>query len=183
MKRLLSLVALSLFLTAAVSAQQVVTKENLESNHTGMLADSKNNDGKPIYYKFEYVSTDKAAYKWDDDGATRGSIKYKLHIYNDAAMNDLVISLPVKMRNLITTYYVDVVFNKKDYEDADRREKSAQMIFKKDVKWARTKFVPHAGCQREDGNWERKDRVESYEDLLQYLIQQLDSNVMWECYL
>lgn len=182
MKRIVSLMMLVLVAAVAVQAQVIVKKDYLEQNHEGVLQESKNYGGKSIYYEFVHVSTDKAAYKWDTEGATRGSVKYKLNIYKDAGKSDLLISMPVKMRNLITTYYVDVVFNKKDFAEESLREKSAQMIFKKDVKWARTKFVPHAGCQREDGNWERIDRVESYEQLLQYLIRQLDSNVDFECY-
>lgn len=182
MKRTLFLMLGLLLTTMGLQAQGIVNKEALEQNHSGMLEASKNNNGRAVYFEFVHVSTDKAAYKWDDAGATRGSIRYMLKIYRDAAKTDLILAMPVKMRNLITTYYVDVVFNKADLDDENLREKSAQMIFKKDVRWARTKFVPHMGCAWEDGNWERIDRVESFDQLLNYLVRQLDQNVKFSCY-
>ncbi len=166
----------------ATQAQTVVSKAKLEQNLSGQLDKSKNNNGRALYYDFVYLSTDEASYKWDDAGATRGSIRYRLDFFRDAARKDLLLSLPVKMRNLITSYYVDVIFTNAKFPDPSLREKGATMIFKKDVHWARTKFVPHEGCEREDGNWERIDKVESYEQLMDYLVRQLDNNVKFDCY-
>ncbi len=181
MKRLLFALVLMMSLQA-VQAQGVVSRAKLEQNTSGQLSDSKNNGGKPLYYDFVYLSTDKASYPWDDAGATRGSIRYRLDVFRDAGRRDLLISVPVKMRNLVTTYYVDAIFNKADFPDPAQRDKGATMIFKKDVRWARTKFVPHEGCAREDGVWLRIDKVESYEQLMEYYIRQLDNNVKFECY-
>lgn len=182
MIRKLFLTLLLLGGVAALQAQSVVTKEALTENHSGTVPSAVNNGGKTLYYTFAYVATDKARYKWDDAGATRGSIRYTLNLYRDAAGKDLILSLPVQMRNLLTTYYIEAAFTKDDYEDASLREKSALMVFKKDVKWARTKFVPHEGCERADGSWDRIDRVESLQQLFDYFVGQLDRNVDFSCY-
>ncbi|GEM_PF-676803 len=181
MNRILSLVIL-LASVFAGQAQGIVNKALLEQSLSGQVDKSKNNNGRTLYFEFVYLSTDAAHYKWDDGGSTRGSIRYRLDFYKDAAHRDLLLSLPVKMRNLITTYYVDAIFTNSTYEDVTQRDKGATMIFKKDVRWARTKFVPHKGCAREDGNWERIDRVESYEQLMTYFVRQLDNNVQFDCY-
>jgi hypothetical protein len=181
MKRiaLLSL-ALAAFLQA--DAQGIVSKKRLEENISGRIESSRNNNGKPLYYEFVYLETDEANYAWNDAGATRGSIRYRLDLYRDEAKKDLYLSMPVKMRNLITTYYVDIIFTNKDYPDPALRDKGATMIFKKDVRWARTKFVPHEGCRQPDSEWSRIDRVESLDQLMTYYISQLDANVRMDCY-
>lgn len=182
MNRLFALILLLATAVVTADAQGIVKKEYLEENHMGQISGAKNNGGKTLYFEFVYLKTDAASYKWDDSGATRGSIKYRLDVYSDAGKTNKIISMPVRMRNLITTYYVDVVFNKRDFADESLREKSATMIFKKDVRWARTKFVPHEGCQREGSSWERLDDAESYDQLLTYLIRQLDNNIDFSCY-
>jgi hypothetical protein len=182
MNRLFTLMLMMLIAVSVANAQSIVKKEYLEENHSGMISESKNNGGETLYYEFVFLKTEAAAYKWDDAGATRGSIKYRLDVYSDAGKANKIITMPIRMRNLITTYYVDVVFNKKDFPDESLREKSATMIFKKDVHWARTKFVPHTGCQRENSTWDRIDEVESYEQLMKYLIRQLDNNIDFSCY-
>jgi len=181
MNRIFSLVLL-LASVVTLQGQGIVSKALLEQNHTGQIAAAKNNGSRTMYFEFVYLSTDAASYKWDDGGATHGSIRYRLDVYRDAAHKDLLLSLPIKMRNLITTYYVDAIFTHATYADESQRDKGATMIFKKDVRWARTKFVPHKGCAREGGNWERIDKVESYEQLMTYFVTQLDNNVLFDCY-
>jgi hypothetical protein len=181
MKRVLFLVFLlgSLF---SVQAQGVVNRSRLTENLSGQVEQAKNNNGRAMYYEFVYVRTDEATYKWDIEGATKGSIIYRLDFYSDAAQKNLVLSLPIKMRNLLTTYYVDAIFTNSSYPDPSLREKGATLIFKKDVRWARTKFVPHEGCRREEGDWERIDKVESYDQLMNYFVRQLDANILFDCY-
>lgn len=181
MKRVIVLFLLA-FSLSTTFAQGIVSRTRLTENFSGQVEQSKNNSGRTIYYDFVYVRTDGASYKWDIEGATKGAIVYRLDIYSDAARKNLILSLPVKMRNLLTSYYVDVIFTNANYPDENLRDKGATLIFKKDVRWARTKFVPHEGCRRDDGNWERIDKVESFDQLMQYFIRQLDNNVQFSCY-
>jgi hypothetical protein len=152
------------FLPAAVKSQ-VVMKEFLLQNHEGQVDNSANNNGKPLYYKFEYTTTDHAR------------INYKLYLYKEAGKKNPWITFDVLMRNLTWTYYVDITFPK------DNTDKVAAMIFKKDLRWSRVKFSPHEGCLRVNPPvWERMNMVDDYERLMQNFIMQIDKNVDLNCY-
>ncbi|MBP9550116.1 MAG: hypothetical protein KBE86_13250 [Chitinophagales bacterium] len=151
---------------ASASQSQVVMKEFLNQNHEGMIANSKNNNGKALFYKLEYKSTDGAR------------IYYTLNFYKDASMKSLYISFPVLMRNLTWTYYLDVSMEKEGVT------KVFAMIFKKDLRWARVKFSPHADCSYLNPTiWTRYEQVDDYEKLLNNTFTQMDKNVILDCYL
>lgn len=144
---------------------QVVMKEDLTRNITGKIDKSVNNDGKPLYYKLEYKSTEGAR------------INYQLTFYKDAGMAKPVVSFPVLIRNLIWTYYLDVSMDK------DGMTKVFAMIYQKDLRWARVKYSPHTGCaNKEPITWERMNLVDNYEKLLNGTFAQLDKNVNLDCY-
>lgn len=155
-----------------VGNSQVVMKDFLTKDHTGQVDKSANNNGGALYYKFEYVSTQGAR------------INYKLHLYKDKSMKTPWMSFDVLMRNLNWTYYVDVTMSK------DGADKVAAMIFKKDLRWSRVKYSPHAGCARIDPPvWERytigaeTGTPETlFAGLLTNFIMQLDKNVDFNCY-
>lgn len=174
MKKLLNICLMVAFigLAATEAKSQVVMKEYLSMNHDGNVAKSANLDGKPLYYKFEYVSTEGAR------------INYKLHLYKDKSMSTPWMSFNVLMRNLNWTYYVDITMSK------DGADKVAALIFKKDLRWSRVKFSPHEGCARQTPPvWERYTigaETETpdvlYAGLLNNFISQLDKNVDFNCY-
>ncbi len=151
---------------------QVVMKEFLSTNHQGNVAKAANNNGKPLYYKFEYVNTEGAR------------INYKLHLYKDAGMSNPWMSFDVLMRNLNWTYYIDVSMPKGD------QVKVAALIFKKDLRWGRVKYSPHEGCNRQTPPvWDRYTIGDQkgtadvlYAGLLNNFIMQLDKNVDFNCY-
>ncbi|MEZ5013912.1 MAG: hypothetical protein R2794_06440 [Chitinophagales bacterium] len=174
MKNILKVILLAICIGAvSYSADaQVVMKEFLSENHTGKIEKSFNNGGKPLYYKFEYVSTDDMR------------IYYKLYLYKDAAMKTPWESFNVLMRNLNWQYYVDITMPK------DGADKVAALIFKKDLRWSRVKYTPHEGCSRlaipEYERYTIGDRTgtpkELYDGLLQDFLTQLDKNVDFSCY-
>ena len=149
----------------AASNAQVVMKEFLSQDHPGKVDKSMNNNGKPLYYKFQYKSTEGAR------------INYVLYIYKDAGMGTPWLTLPVLMRNLMWTYYVDITFSK------DGMDKVAAMIYKKDLRWSRVKYSPHEGCSKVTPVvWERENMVDNFDGLLNDFIMQLDKNVDLNCY-
>lgn len=151
---------------------QVVMKDFLTANHTGAIAKSVNNNNNALYYQWEYVSTEGAR------------INYKLHLYKDKNMNTPWMSFDVLMRNLNWTYYVDITMSK------GGADKVAAMIFKKDLRWSRVKYSPHAECMRINPpvyerytiGEERGSADVLFAGLLNNFLTQLDKNVDFNCY-
>ncbi len=166
MKKIFKTLLILTFIGIASAAQsQVVMKEYLNVNHEGVIANSKNNNGKPLYYKFEYKNTD------------RNRIYYTLNFYKDAGMKTPYVSFPVLMRNLTWTYYLDVSMEK------DGITKVFAMIFKKDLRWSRVKYSPHENCSYLTPTvWTRYEKVDDFEKLLNNTLTQMDKNIMLECY-
>src|SRR2546430_2450957 len=107
------------------SHAQVVMAEYLSQDHEGQVARATNNSGKPLYYKFEYKNTDNMR------------INYTLYLYKDASKKQPFLTMPVLIRNLTWTYYLDITLTKNNIS------KVAALIFKKDLRWSRFKFSPH----------------------------------------
>lgn len=152
------------FATQQVSAQ-VVMKEMLSQNHEGKIENAKNNGGKALYYRLEYKDTQGAR------------INYMLHFYKDAGMSSPWLSFPLLMRNLPRTLYMDVSMTQ------NNATKVFAMIFKKDLRWARVKYSPHAGCEGSNPIlWERINLVDDFGKLLNNTFTQMDKNVVLSCY-
>lgn len=150
--------------TQQLSAQ-VVMKEMLSQNHEGKIDNAKNNGGKPLYYRLEYK---------DIQGAR---INYTLNFYKDAGMSTPWLSFPVLMRNLQWSFYLDVSMAK------GPDTKVFAMIYKKDLRWARVKYSPHAGCEGSNPIvWERINLVDDFGKLLNNTFTQMDKNVVLSCY-
>ena len=174
MKKILNicLVVAFISLIGVEGNSQVVMKDYLTASHQGSVEKSANNNNRALFYKFEYVSTEGAR------------INYKLNLYKDKNMKTPWMSFNVLMRNLNWTYYVDITMSK------DGADKVAAMIFKKDLRWSRVKYSPHAGCIRVDPPvYERYTigaETESadvlFAGLLNNFIAQLDKNVDFNCY-
>ena len=167
MKNIYKTIALIAFIaiTPVVTNAQVIMKEFLSQNIEGKLDHSVNNGGKPLYYKFEYKSVDSMR------------IYYTLYLYKDASKSSAFLTLPVLIRNLTWTYYLDITFTK------NNTSKVAALIFKKDLRWSRVKFSPHEGCALVNPPaWERLNLVDNYPLLLNNTIMQLDKNVNFNCY-
>ncbi len=167
MKKIFKLTLLvSLVAMASVSKSQVVMSEFLSVNHEGMAANSKCNNGKPLYYKFQYDSTNNLR------------IYYTLYLYKDAAKTETILQLPVLMRNLIYTYYLDINVVAKG-----AISKVVALIYKKDLRWSRLKFSATEECSRiYPPVYDRLNNVDNFETLLQNTIMQLDKNVDFNCY-
>lgn len=167
MKKFLKPLIFIFFISASIQKidAQVVLKEYLTSNHEGKIDKSKNNGGKPLYYKMEYKNTEGAR------------INYTLNFYKDASMKTPWLSFPLLIRNLPRTLYLDVSMTK------DNMTKVFALIFKKDLRWARVKYSPHEGCALVNPNiYDRIDMVDNYEALLNNTFSQMDRNVDLNCY-
>ena len=166
-------IAMFLFVGMAYTAHsQVVMSGFLESNHSGMIENSVNNDGNTLYYEWEFLDKETNMNKDKE----LSLILFKLHLAKDKEGKDLILSLDVSMRDLLVTFYIDVLFDK------DEHPKAAAMRYKKDNRWALVKFVPHPGCKIESGQWERMNDIESFDQLLQYVVKELDNNVDFSCF-
>jgi len=167
MKKIFKLILLVSFLgLGSTSRAQVVMAEFLSVNHEGVVANSKCNNGKPLYYKFQYDSTNNVR------------IYYTLYLYQDAAKTQAILQLPVLMRNLIYTYYLDINVIAKGAVS-----KVVALILKKDLRWSRLKFSATEECSRiYPPVYDRVNNVDNFDALLQNTIMQLDKNVDFNCY-
>lgn len=160
-----SLIFILLCSTGISVKAQVVMAEFLSANHEGQVDNSPNNGGKSLYYKFEYNNTDNMR------------INYTLYLYKDAAKTTPYLKLPVLMRNLTWTYFLDITFTH------DNTNKVAALILKKDLRWSRFKFSPHEGFSRTNPTiWTRQNMVSNFEGLLNNTINQLDKNIFLDKY-
>lgn len=163
---------LTLALTLSSVQSQVVLREYLSQNHSGTVENSLNFPGKPLNYEWQYGSMEINHYFAEGEAIQK--IHYTLVL---KAGDREVLRLPVLMRDLIVTYYVEIGFDK---EDA-RRTVSA--IFQKSNKWVKLKGVLHEGCRRPDQRWGRLNDLRAYAPLLQYIVAELDRNIDFHCYI
>ncbi len=166
MNKLLKIVILTSFIgISSFCSAQVVMKEFLSVNHEGQIANALCNGGKPLYYKFQY------------DSINNVRIYYTLVLYKDAAKSQAFLTLPVLMRNLTYTYFLDINVTK------GASTKVVALILKKDLRWSRLKFSAHEECMRNNPPvYDRLNNVDDFKVLLQNTIMQLDKNVDFNCY-
>jgi hypothetical protein len=163
-KSFLSLMLIGAF-ALGTQAQGVVMKDFLSADHQGKIEKSLNNGGRPLYWKLQYKNTEGAR------------INYDLIFYKDASMSTPYVTFPTLMRNLEWTYYIDVSMTKDD------ATKVFAMIFKKDLRWSRVKYSPHTDCAwLNPPMWERFDKVDNFQKLLDNTFMQMDKNVKLDCY-
>jgi hypothetical protein len=55
-------------------------------------------------------------------------------------------------------------------------------LYNKTSRWIKLKGVLPDECRREEAHWGRLDAVTSYDQLLQFVIEQIDQNVKLNCY-
>lgn len=168
MKTTIRIIALCMLMGAFASGvqAQVVMKDFMTEDHSGVIKNSQNNNGQDLYWKLEYKNTDRAR------------IYYDFVLYKDAGMNNEILRCPALMRNLEWTYYLDISMKKDD------ATKVFAMIFKKDLRWARVKYTPHADCGWLDPTkWERINLVDDFQNLLDNTFMQMDRNVKFDCYM
>lgn len=162
MKQLILILSFFYYSSIALNAQ-VIMKDYLQEDHSGLLSDSRVLDGEPVEYRFTHERTE-AAQIW-----------YRLQM---GATNAPLLDCRVKLRNLITTFYMEVKLVQREEQDL----KTLSVIYDKGNKWARIKFAPHEGCKREGVYWQRLNDTRSFQQLLEYVIRSMDENVDLDCY-
>ena len=171
MKNILKLTVIVLLIgMSAASNAQVLMKEMLTKDQTGMTDKSRNWSGKKVYYTLKFDST--VAYSYDGYNTSR--YYYTLMLADNAGMNN-AIKVPGMVRDLIITTYFEFYFNN------GKETKTFTMTYDKNNKWYRIKFAPQWGCRREE-LWKRVDNIKSYEELLQSMVGQMDNNLVLDCY-
>lgn len=162
MNKFYSLIVLFLlFLPFANS--QVVMRALLSQDHEGVVESILNFPGQ------------KLRHQWDHQKTEGLKSTFRLNLY---ATDRLINTYDVRIRNLSIALYIEVRMPYKD----DGSIKTLSGIYDKGNKWMRVKMAPHEGCKREGTNWGRLDQINSFDQILDYLVRQLDENVLLNCY-
>ena len=161
---------LLILFTQMVNAQ-VVFREYLSQNHSGRITQSVNFPNKILEYEWIFLDMEKGAYFAEGEAIQK--IKYQLLFKVDGKQ---VGSFDLQMRDLIVTYYVEIEAKKED------TSRTITAIYHKANRWVKLKGVLQEGCRRSGVSWGRQDAVESYDQLLQFIVQQIDKNVDLSCY-
>lgn len=166
------MLALLATITWTGAQAQVVYREYLSQNHEGTIENSVNYNGRTLAYQWEYVDMEKGQHFAEPEAIQR--IIYRLNLSVDGRP---VGHFDLQMRDLIVSYYVEINATK------DEDSRTIMALYHKANRWARLKGVPHLGCRREGVSWGRMDTVKSYEELMHFIVQQLDKNIDFNCYL
>lgn len=150
-----------LFLPLAKS--QVVMRGLLSEDHEGVVERTLNFPDQQLRHEWKHQETNGL------------KSTYRLSLYeNDRLIN----SFDVRMRNLSIAFYIEVRISHK----ADGSIKTLSGIYDKGNKWMRVKMAPHTGCKRTEASWGRLDQINRFDQILDYLIRQLDENLILDCY-
>ncbi len=144
------------------SYSQVINKEYLQKDHSGILANAKSNSGKALNHNWLFQSIDgvKSYYKLRLT-AGKKTKEYDVHI-----------------RNLITTTYIAVRLT-----DKAGKVTTLTSVYDKGDKWQRVKMAPKQECLRENAKWKRYNQIKSLQELLDNIVAQIDENLVLQCYM
>lgn len=158
----LAILLLLLISTLTVTAQ-VVDIEKLSKDHTGELKGGVNFPEGTLSHEWKFISQE--------------GVKsvYQLELKLD---EDRSATYDVRMRNLSIAFYIEVRMKDKEGET-----KTLSGIFDKGDKWLRVKMAPKQECKQEGTQWGRRNQIEGFNDLLDFVISELDRNVDLNCYL
>ncbi|MFT5165024.1 MAG: hypothetical protein ACI8P3_000248 [Saprospiraceae bacterium] len=160
-----------LFFSWQSAAAQVVFREFLSQDHQGELKPSVNYPGQQLTYEWIFIDMEKGLYFAEGEAIQK--IRYRLK-FN---LNGKEIGhFDVQMRDLIVTHYIEISLVR------DQEPRTITCLYNKASRWIKLKGVLPDNCRREGATWGRLDGVESYDQLLQFIISQIDKNVKLSCY-
>lgn len=163
------IISLGLFLQTADG--QVVFREYLSQNHQGEITQSENYPDQNLGYEWKFIDMEKGQYFAEGEAIQK--IRYQLHFQLDG---ETIGYFDLQMRDLIVTHYIEISVVKDDVP------RTITALYNKSSRWLRLKGVLQQGCRRNEVSWGRLDEVESYDELLQFIVQQIDKNVDFSCY-
>lgn len=150
---------------------QVVFREYLSQNHQGQISESENYPGQPLGYEWKFIDMEKGQYFAEGEAIQK--IRYQLHFQLDGKA---IGHFDLQIRDLIVTHYIEISVVKAD------TARTITALYNKSSRWLRLKGVLQEGCRREGVSWGRLDGVESYDQLLQFVVQQIDKNIYFSCF-
>jgi hypothetical protein len=156
-------------LWAQTMVAQVVFKEYLSKNHSGEIA-SVNVNEHQLYYEFVFVS-EEVGIEYQSKEAIE-KIHYKLNISDRKGFTR---SYDVLIRDLIVSLYVEIDMN------SGPEKNVVTTIYQKRNRWAKLKGIIPTDCKNQGFKWSRLDRISSFEQLLQFIIEDIDRNVLIAC--
>ena len=161
--RLLTAILILFITGTSVLNAQVVEVSKLSEDHSGELSEGINYPNATLAHSWKFISQEgvKSVYQ----------LELKLDDERSATYD-------VRLRNLSIAFYIEVRMKDKEGEI-----KTLSGIFDKGDKWLRVKMAPKADCKREGTQWGRRNQIESFDGLLDFVISELDRNVVLDCYL
>ncbi|MEM7104563.1 MAG: hypothetical protein AAF502_15610 [Bacteroidota bacterium] len=149
---------------------QVVMRSFLSEDRSGVVETSVNLDGKPLGYQLEFLSMEKGNFFAEGEAIQR--IHYNLHLLSG---KEKLASFQVSVRDLIVTYYMEVKV------PGNGETRTITAIYNKTNKWVKLKGVLQENCRQQDSKWGRLDGVQSYDQLLNFILSQIDANLEISC--
>lgn len=153
----------------SLSNAQVVYTEFLNQDHKGTIAHPANGNGSDLKYHFEFISQETGAEYKNEESIQK--IHYKLHLTIGA--NEY--SFDVLIRNLLVSLYIEMDMN----NGSDKSVVTA--IYNKKNRWVKLKGIVPTSCKNQESKWSRLNDVSSFEQLLTFVISNLDENVDFKC--
>ena len=153
---------IALALVSTSSFAQVVNKELLQEDHSGIVSNSNYNSGADLKHEWLFQSIDGV------------KSTYKLRLSSGKTSKEF----DVRVRNLLTTMYIAVRMT-----DSEGVVKTLTSIYDKGDKWQRVKMSPKQECLREDADWLRYYQIMSLQELLDNIVSQMDTNLVLKCYM
>lgn len=150
---------------------QVVFRELLSQDHQGELVQSVNYPGKKLTYEWGFLNMEKGQYFAEGEAIQK--INYQLKFKVDGKP---VGHFDVQIRDLIVTHYIEIKTVKEE------EPRTITGLYNKSSRWLRLKGVLQEGCRRDGAHWGRLDGVQSYDQLLQFIILEIDKNADLGCY-
>ncbi len=140
---------------------QVVLQALLSENHEGVVEDPLNYPKQMLLHQWVFK---------ERDGVKS---MYKLHLFKN---RDLLFSYDVRMRNLITAFYVEIRI-----KDNKGKIKTLSGIYDKGDKWLRVKMAPTENCAKENMSWSRENKIKDFNRILDFIIREMDRNLDFSC--
>lgn len=150
---------------------QVVFRDYLSKDHQGTLEQSVNYTGQKLDYEWKFMDMEKGQYFAEGEAIQR--INYQL-VFKIKGKE--VGRFDLQIRDLIVTHYIEISAVKNE------EPRTITGLYNKASRWIKLKGVLPDECRQEDAKWGRMDALTSYDQLLQFVIEQIDQNVKLSCY-
>lgn len=174
MKALHILWILLIALSFSASAQSSSLQSLLDSGRLGGTFASEISRH-TVDYEWLVTEERMLSYPWDEEGLT-GAVDLELELRISDIAEPLLLT--ARIRTLWFNSYVEIDFP----GEVEGEFRVAQSVYKHDLQWSRLKFVPRPECLLDAGFvWGRRNGMSDLAEVLEDMLQQIDSHVDWEC--